>query len=284
MKICDLHTHSDFSDGTCTPHELVREAANKGICAIALTDHNTVDGLPSFLAETEKAGVEGVGGVELSCDFEGGEIHLLALFLEERHYDSIRELCRELAHNKEESNRILVSRLIEDGYDIDDIDTIYRKSVHGNVNRAHIAEALMRGGYVTSVKEAFSGILSVERGYFVPPERIDPIQAVKLIRSMGAVSIIAHPYLNMTQEKLERFLSVGVEAGLHGMETYYPEYDRATHILARETARRFGLAESGGSDYHGTRKKERSLSSENGFYAPYELYEKLLSIKNRKSR
>lgn len=282
MKICDLHTHTNFSDGTCTPHELVREAADKGICALALTDHNTTDGQTSFLYEVNRVGIEGVCGVELSCGWENDEIHLLALFLDEGDFGSIRELCADLAASKDESNHLLVARLRADGYHIDDIDTIYRRSGHGNVNRAHIAEALMRGGYVSSVREAFSGILSVEGGYFTPPLLIDPVRAIKLINDISAVSVIAHPYLNLTQASLERFLTVGVEAGLDGMETYYPEYDRATHILARETARRFGLAESGGSDYHGTRKAERSLSSEDGFYTPYEVYEKLLDIKNRK--
>lgn len=275
MKICDLHTHTNFSDGSDSVTDLVTKAAENGIGALALTDHNTVEGLPSFLEETRRVGIEGVAGVELSCDYESGEVHILALFLDESSYPRIEQLCADMASSKIESNRALISALKEQGYRIESFDEIYERSVHGNVNRAHIAESLIRAGYVSSIKEAFSGILSVERGYYVPPRRIDAMDAISHISEIGAVSVIAHPYLNLTHAQLERFLPQAKEAGLVGMETYYPEYDLGIHNLARQTAKKFALLESGGSDYHGERKKDRLLSSPCGFYTPYELYERL---------
>lgn len=279
MKICDLHTHSTFSDGSESPELLVSRAITNGIDAVALTDHNTVRGLPSFLCECKRQGIEGVAGVELSCEYDGREVHILALFLDEEYYPRIEALCADMARRKVESNRALIDALRTDGYRIESFDEIYALSVHGNVNRAHIAESLIRAGYVSSVSEAFSGILSAERGYYVPPRRIDAIAAISLVRQIGAVSVLAHPYLNLTHSQLDSFLPKAKEAGLVGMETYYPEYDTETHALARWTAERYDLYESGGSDYHGQRKKERALSSADGFYTPYELYETLKAAK-----
>ena len=275
MKICDLHTHSDYSDGSDSTRQLVSIAVSSGIDAIALTDHNTIRGLPSFLYECDRQGIEGVAGVELSCDTDGCEVHILGLFLDESHYPIIERLCEDMVREKIESNRALVGALISQGYRIESFDEIYRLSVHGNVNRAHIAQSLIRAGYVSSISEAFSGILSIERGYYVPPRRIDAIDAISLLSEIGAVSVIAHPYLNLTEHQLELFLPRAREAGLVGMETYYPEYDRRTHALARVTAQRHSLLESGGSDYHGERKRDRRISSPDGFYTPYSIYEEL---------
>lgn len=271
MRICDLHTHSNFSDGTLTPTELVLEAAQNGIDAIALTDHNTVGGLPELFEAGEKYGVETVGGVELTCEYSGREVHMLGLFLSADCTDAVRDFCSALARSKYESNVRLVDSLRQAGYEIDTIEDIYARSGHGNVNRAHIAESLIAHGYVSSVPEAFADLLSPERGYYLPPVRPDAIETVRLVRSLGGLAVIAHPYLSLSHEQLECFLPKAKEAGLDGMETYYPKYSPETHALARETAQRYALLESGGSDYHGTRKAEISLSREDGFYVPYEL-------------
>lgn len=275
MKICDLHTHSNYSDGTCTPAELVREAVNCGIDAIALTDHNTVSGLAEFFSAGEEYGIETVGGAELTCEYEGNEVHMLGLFLNAWCKDAIDAFCAELAKSKYESNVRLVESLVNAGYAIDSIEDIYARSGHGNVNRAHIAQSLLSHGYVSSVPEAFADLLSPERGHYVPPKRPDAIATVKLIKSLGGVAVIAHPYLSLTPEQLERFLPEAKKAGLDGMETCYSKYSPETHALARETARRHDLLESGGSDWHGTRKPEISLSSRDGFHTPYEVYSAL---------
>lgn len=281
MKICDLHTHSNYSDGMLTPTELVREAAEKHIDALALTDHNTVDGLDEFFAAGEEYGIETVGGVELTCEYDGAEVHMLGLFVDSSCASEIGAFCSELARSKYESNVRLVRALAADGYEIDSIEEIYARSGHGNVNRAHIAESLITHGYVSSVSEAFAGILSPERGYYLPPKRPDATETVKLIKRLGGVAVIAHPYLNLTPEQLGRFLPEAIAAGLDGMETYYSKYPHETHALARETARRHGLLESGGSDYHGSRKADISLSAPDSFHTPYEVY---LSLAKRAAR
>ena len=275
MKICDLHTHSNYSDGTCTPAELVREASKNRIDAIALTDHNTVDGLEEFFRAGEEYGVITVGGAELTCEYEGNEVHMLGLFLNSECKNDIGAFCAELAKSKYESNVRLLDSLSKAGYAIDSIEQIYARSVHGNVNRAHIAQSLIAHGYVSSVPEAFAGLLSPEHGYYVPPKRPDATDTIKLIKGIGGVAVVAHPYLSLTSEQIERFLPYAKKTGLDGMETYYSKYSSEIHTLARKTAQQYGLLESGGSDYHGTRKAEIKLSSHDGFYVPYELYETL---------
>ncbi len=272
MRICDLHTHSNYSDGTLTPAELVREAAEHGICALALTDHNTVDGLGELFEAGETYGIETVGGVELTCEYEKCEIHLLGLFVGEECSASIDEYCSELASGKYESNVKLTEALADAGYVIDSIEEIYARSCHGNVNRAHIAESLIAHGYVSSVSEAFSGLLSPERGYYKPPKRPDAIETVRMIKRIGGIAVIAHPYMSLSSEQLELFLPKAKKAGLDAMESFYSKYTPATHALARATADRYGLLESGGSDYHGARKAEIAMSSADGFYTPYEIY------------
>ncbi len=281
MRICDLHTHSNFSDGTCTPRELAAEAKKNGIGAIALTDHNTVDGIGEFLRAGEELGIETIGGVELTCEYEGSEVHMLGLFLGEDHREAVGAHCAELAKSKYESNLRLVASLKKAGYPIDSIEEIYARSEHGNVNRAHIAESLMAHGVVTSVPEAFADLLSPKRGFYIPPVRPDAIKTVALVKSLGGAAVIAHPYLSLTPEQLELFLPKAKKAGLDGMETYYSKYSPKTHALARETAHRHGILESGGSDWHGTRKPEISLSSTDGFYTPYEVY---AALKERAGR
>ena len=282
MRICDLHTHSNYSDGTDSPEQLLCRAIEYGISAIAMTDHNTTRGLSHFKRAAEGKGIEAIAGVELSCDWRGHEVHILALFLNECDYEEIENICVEMAQGKDEANRHVIEALLADGYKIESCEEIYARSVHGNVNRVHIAESLIRGGYVSSVSDAFSGILSAERGYYHPPHRPDAIEAIARIGRLGAVSVIAHPYLNLTDSQLCEFLEEGCTASLDGMETYYPEYDADTHALARRRAQEYGLIESGGSDYHGERKKNRRLSSQDGFYTPYECYLNLLDRYNKK--
>ena len=281
MRICDLHTHSNYSDGTLTPTELVHEAASNGIDALALTDHNTVNGLEEFFAAGERYGVETVGGVELTCEYGGREVHMLGLFVTAESRDVISEYCSKLTQSKYESNVRLVESLARAGYAIDSIEDIYARSGHGNVNRAHIAESLIAHGHVSSVSEAFSDLLSPERGYYIPPVRPDAIATVRLIKRIGGLAVIAHPYLSLTPEQLESFLPKAKKEGLDGMETYYSKYSSETHTLARETAHRYALLESGGSDYHGARKAEIALSSRDGFYTPYEVY---IPLKKRSGR
>lgn len=251
--ICDLHTHSNFSDGTATPAEIVAEAVQAGLAAVALTDHNTARGLPDFISAAEKNNIIPVPGVEFSVDYEGSELHLLGLFIKPEHFPAVEELMREGARRKEESNLALIEALSDAGIKLDYAE-IKGKTPGGQVNRAHIATAMMEAGYVGSVKEAFRSYLSKTGGFYKEPQRISVWQMLEFINSIGAVSVLAHPFLNLTDEELEILLPKAKEAGLVGMECYYSLYDEVTTADSLALAEKFGLLPSGGSDYHGERK------------------------------
>ena len=253
----DLHTHSHYSDGCDSPAQLVRQAQEAGLAAIALCDHNTLAGLPEFLEAGKKSPVKTVPGIELTTEHEGKELHILALFLKQEHYGPIRELLGEYRRQKERSNRALVEALRQAGMELD-YDRLARDK-KDYVNRAHIGQALLEKGYVESVKEAFRKYLSPDSGFYVPPRRPDACRTIHLVRQLGAVPVLAHPLLSVSEDRLRAFLPEAVKNGLAAMEVYYTEYTPKQTALARGIAAEFGLLPSGGSDYHGTVKPEICL-------------------------
>ncbi len=253
-KRCDLHTHSCFSDGTCTPAELLELAAGAGLSALALTDHNTAAGLPDFLEAAKNHPLQPIPGVEISAEYGETELHILGLFLSPDHFDSVTAFLRPFLLRKEESNLQLVQALGKAGYRLD-YGEILRDHPQGTVNRATIAAALLEKGYIGSIREGFQTLLSKKGGYYVPPERPDALGAIDFLRSIRAVPVLAHPFLNLkTETALRAFLQEAVSHGLAGMETLYPAFSPEATALARTLAREFGLAESGGSDFHGAAK------------------------------
>lgn len=260
--LCDLHTHSNFSDGTYNPSELIEGAKALGLKAIALTDHNTVAGLPDFVAAGQGSGVEAVPGCEFSADYNGTELHILGLFIESRHYQTVTDLLEDAQREKEKSNIELVAALNEAGYDLD-YDAICA-TCNGRINRAHIAVAMVEKGYFGDTLACFRGPLSEQRGFYRPPKRIDAYDCIRFIKSLGAVAVLAHPFLSMDEAALRDFLPKAVEAGLDGMEVSYSKYSPETTARAVAVADAFGLRYSGGSDFHGGNKPDIRLGTGRG--------------------
>ena len=262
-RTCDLHTHSTFSDGTLTPTQLVEEAQRCGLAAIALCDHNTVAGLPGFLAAAEGTPVEAVPGIEFSTDYHGTELHVLGLFLKPESYVPITDLLEDFRARKDRSNAELVEALGRAGYRLD-YEAIKAGTPNGQVNRAHIAAALARQGYTATVKDAFKTLLAPEHGYYRPPERLNVFDAIRFIKSIGSVAVLAHPFLNLEEEELRRFLPEAKLAGLDGMETLCSSYSEEITALAASIADEFELKHSGGSDFHGSNKPDIRLGKGKG--------------------
>ena len=253
LDMVDLHTHSTFSDGTLTPIQLMALAKETGLAAIALCDHNTVAGLPEFLAAAEGSGVQAVPGVELSTEYLGKELHILGLFIQPQAYAPITEAVEGMMARKEASNLALCAALDREGIHLD-YAKIKAGTPTGQANRAVMAADMVKKGYCNSVKEAFDRWLDPCRGYYIPPKRLDAFEAIRLLKSVGALAVLAHPFLNLPEGELGIMLPQAVDAGLDAMETEYPSFDTETTALARAMADRLGLLHSGGSDFHGENK------------------------------
>ena len=270
-RSCDLHTHSVYSDGTMTPAELICMARERGLSAVALCDHNTVDGLTEFLAAGKGSGVEPVPGIEFSTDYRDTELHILGLFFPYGCYDAVTEKVREMTARKERSNIALVEGLRTVGICLD-YESIKAGTPNGQVNRAVIAAEMVRLGYCGSIREAFHLWLSPERGFYRPPKRLDAFEVIRFLKSIGAVSVLAHPFLNLTEGELREFLEQAVAAGLDGMEVFYSTFTPEQTAAALALAEEFGLLLSGGSDFHGQNKPDIPMGVPQ---VPWACYEKL---------
>ena len=272
---CDLHIHSNFSDGTMTPAELIALAEKNHISAIALCDHNTVDGLPDFIKASENSSVIAVNGIEISTEYNGTELHILGLFLPEDRFEEISDMMSRIKIFKEESNEKLVNNLRADGYLID-YEEIKSKNNGAYINRAHIAAELIEKGYFSDRKDAFDTVLSTNGGYYIPPERFKALETIRYLASIGAVPVWAHPFLDMNAEEIDAFLPIAKAHGLAGMETRYSLYDEETQKTAEMLAEKHGIKQSGGSDFHGSNKPDISLGTGKGnLEVPIEFYENL---------
>lgn len=257
-RVCDLHTHSTYSDGTLSPTQLIRMAEEDGLKAVVLSDHNTVDGLQEFLEQGSGSPVECIPAVEFSTDYGNTELHMLGMFIRPEHFGQVREYLQQALQRKEQSNIDLVKRLNAAGLPVD-YESVKATTPNGQVNRAVIAAELVRLGYCQSVQEAFSRWLNLKCGLYVPPARPDVFEVIALIRSMGAVAVLAHPFLNLNEDELRLFLPRAKERGLDGMEVSYPLFSEEQTCLAGEMARKFSLLPSGGSDFHGANKPHITL-------------------------
>ena len=275
MKHCDLHCHSCYSDGSATPSELIRLAEEKGLGALALTDHNSGKGLAEFMAAGRESGVIPVPGCEFTTEYNGKELHIVGLFFEERYWPEIEDYVELMHIAKHHANERMMRALQQAGYDVH-YGEAKALTDADEFNRAHVARLLMQKGYVASVSEAFDTILKEGAGFYFPPRRLPSLGTIRFIKQYGAVAVFAHPFLNMNEEELLEFLPKAKEAGLDAMETRYSKYAPETTRRAEEMAVRFGLKQSGGSDYHGAAKPDIDLGTGRGDLAvPFSFYEDL---------
>lgn len=250
--LIDLHTHTTASDGSCTPAGLVRYAVKKGLKAIAVTDHDTLDGLPEAMEEAERLGLEVVPGVEISVDFMP-EMHILGYFLH-GDYTGIKDVLKELAEKRAERNPKIVKRLNELGMQIS-MGEVEALSGNGITGRPHIARVMIDKGYVLSVEEAFDKYLASGRPAYFNKEKLTPAQGIGAITKAGGLPVLAHPiFLDRTWHELDALLGELAGNGLRGIEALYSENtEEQTGELLR-LAVRHNLFVTGGSDYHGSFK------------------------------
>ena len=282
MSPIDLHTHSTKSDGTFSPEELIRYAQAKGLFAVALTDHDTADGIEEALLTARKLREEVnklsgssspivpevIPGVELSTEYRGRDIHVVGLFIDWKNCGFISKL-REFADARIYRNQKMCRLLTEGGYPVnyEELQSSFPDTV---ITRAHFAQYMLGKGYISSIDEAFRKLIGDDCPFFVPREKISPQDGVSFLLQYGAVPILAHPFqYKMSDSQLRELLVSLCEYGLSGIEVYYSGYKPADTAYLSRLAEEFGLLPSGGSDFHGSRKKGLDLGTGYGhLYVP----------------
>lgn len=272
---CDLHTHSTFSDGTLTPTEIIIEAKRAGLCAVALTDHNSISGLKEFKNAAAENCIDGVCGVEFSCQHRETELHLLGLFLPEDCFAELKSYLSLLKKWKDESNRGCMQRLSDAGYPVS-YEELEKEFPNVYINRVHMARLLIKKGIISTVEEGFRTLLSTKYPYYRHARGFDFLETVEKIKKCGGVAVWAHPPLHMSFEQIEEFMPIAKAHGLDGAETMYSTYSQAEEEFMKRVVRQNDLLESGGSDFHGANKPLISLGTGMGNLAvPDVIYFKL---------
>ena len=243
----DLHLHSTASDGKLSPKELVRQAAEDGLRVIALTDHDSVDGVPAALAAAlEFPSLEVIPGVEIGTDVPHGEVHIVGYFVD---YKSELLLSRleSLRNGRQDRAQRMIAKLRDLGIHIE-WKRVQELAGEGSIGRPHIAQAMYEKGYISSLKEAFDKYIGRNGPAYAEREKLTPIEAVEFIVKASGLAVLAHPADIESKENLLHQLK---DAGLVGMEVYYGNYSTETVHNLLALARKHGLIPCGGSDYHG---------------------------------
>ena len=242
----DLHTHSIASDGALTPAELIARAAQRGVRIQALADHDTLLGVAEAVAEGERRGVRVIPATELNTESEWGDAHVLAYFVDP-HDSALEERLRWLRENRGRRIELMVEKLNALGHAVS-LDRVREIARGGSLGRPHLAQALFEAGHVPTYDSAFDTLISKDSPAYVSRVGLAPLEAVALVRKHGGVPSLAHPG---TVDGLERLLPLLVDAGLVGIECYYPSHTPEFTALCLSLAERHGLVPTGGSDFHG---------------------------------
>ncbi len=272
-KIIDLHTHSTESDGTFCPEELIAEAKAAGLSAIALTDHDTVSGIPAARAKANALGIEFVPGVELSTTYREKEVHVVGLFIDENN----PTLCSKLAEFRrcrDERNEKMVAALQREGFSIT-MEELMAENPDCVVTRANIARFLVNHGELDNLSEAFHKYIGDGCKCYVGRFKVSPMEAIGLIKEAGGLAILAHPILyHLRATELKELIGTLKDSGLDGIEALYSTYTPGDEQQIKRYAQKFDLLLSGGSDFHGQNKPHIQLGSGTGhLHVPYSILE-----------
>lgn len=254
MKRVDLHSHSTISDGSFSPEEVIRKAAEIGLAAIALTDHDNIGGVSAALEAGMSEGIMVIPGVEISAEFDRGTLHILGYFINPLD-KTLQEKLTTLQKARAERNPKIARKLQELGIDIT-YEEVLKIASSTQVGRPHFAQILIQKGIVKDLNEAFERFLGKDKAAYVDKYRYPPEEALEMIQAAGGVAVLAHPFtLNLSDNDLVTMIRKWVGLGLRGMEVFYPEHSE--EIIDRYTriADTFGLIKTGGSDFHGNNKE-----------------------------
>lgn len=279
-KQIDLHVHSNKSDGTLTPSEVVLRAAQKGLAAIALTDHDCTAGIAEALKTASELNANGtairvIPGVEISADYKKRDIHILGLGIDPNN-TALEEALLAAQKSRDVRNEKMIKNLQDAGLQITMEDLLF-DAKDTIITRAHYARHLTVTGQVASREEAFRLYLDSNTPYYVCREYMPPQTATRLIREAGGVPVLAHPMLyHLSLDEIDELVALLKNNGLMGIETIYSKNSEEDEIFVRSLAEKYSLLMTGGSDFHGANKPDIEIGSGMGnLVIPYEFLEKL---------
>lgn len=266
-RFADLHIHTYYSDSTSSPQEVAEQAREKGLSCIAISDHDTLEGIEPTMLEAQKCGIEVIPAIELSSQIDGKDVHMLG-YLFDRYNRTLVERIKHMQGTRITRMHEMIEKLRGLG-----IDNITSEEVNGlaksdSVGRPHLATLLREKGWVKTTQMAFDKYLADDAPAFVPKFKQTPFEAIDLIRQAGGIAVLAHPMLTCVDELVPQFVS----SGLGGIEVYYPGNSEGVTNYYEGLARKHGLVATGGSDAHGSVKQHTYVGK---VKIPYELVEKL---------
>lgn len=265
----DLHLHSNRSDGVCSPKELVDKALSCGLKAIAIVDHDEVSALEEAIPYGKEKGLEVIPGIELSVSYRQFDLHILAYCFDSKNTQLVNYLDLFQKERIKRAQR-MVEILTKFGMPIS-FDAVLQKAGQGSIGRPHIAEIMVEEGYVFSIQEAFDKYIGNGKPAYVAKYKIDVDTTFRLVTSAGGVCSIAHPGIDINDEILAMLIKVGLPA----IETVHPKHNEHQTRYFSEVAKRNGLLETGGSDYHGGSQGDDVLGK---YKVSYEVVDKLKEI------
>ncbi len=263
----DLHIHSTASDGVLTPSEVVRLALERGLSVIALTDHDTTEGVAEALAAAAGTSLEVIPGVEVNSEGDWGDLHFLGLYVDPAN-PFLNERLRAIREARLGRAQRMVERLAEIGLPLQ-WEEVQALAGGESVGRPHIARALLNRGYISSIAEAFERYIGREGPAYVPRLRLTPPEVIEAIHRAGGIAVLAHPAASGAVDQIPQF----VEYGLEGLEVYYPDHSPRDVALLLDLCRQYDLLATGGSDFHSPGYEEGAMLG--SVYVPWECVEAL---------
>jgi Predicted metal-dependent phosphoesterases (PHP family) len=280
MKYIDLHIHSNASDGTLSPAQVVSRAVEKDLAAFALTDHDTLSGLPEAQKKAEEYTQNGqpirvIPGVEISVAYKERDIHILGLFVDINN-PLLTDTLEAALQERTTRNEKMVKNLADAGIDIS-MEKLVESEGDAVLTRAHFAKYLTEHGYTKTTKQAFEKYLDSKGPYYVPRNYISPQKAMEIILASGGLPILAHPLLyHLSDKELDALVSLLKDSGLVGIEAIYSSNIGFQEAAVRKIARTYDLLITGGSDFHGANKPDIEIGSGRGnLKIPYSILEAL---------
>jgi predicted metal-dependent phosphoesterase TrpH len=248
----DLHSHSDRSDGTLRPADVIVLASERDLAGVALTDHDTFDGLPEAAATADRVGLDFVPGIEFSAEHEGASLHILGYWVDPDDAAIEAELLR-LTATRLRRGEMIVEKLRELGFDVS-VDRVLELAGGEAIARPHIAQAMVEAGIVADEKEAFDRYISDDGLAYVPKHALQPMQVLRLIDDAGGVCVLAHPGMWRGNDAVpDELIDRMAASGMVGLEVHHPDHDERARTRYAAIADRLGLVATSASDCHGER-------------------------------